>query len=171
MVDRTEFSSDAEPAGHDRPQDVRPGLDAIDHAILARLENDARIPNNALAAHVGIAPSTCLTRVRALRERGVIRGFRTDIDPVATGRPLQAMISVRLQAEARRRMREFEEYITSLPAVRDVFFIAGVDDYLLHVATADTASLRDFVMGLNALADVAGTQTSLIFDHVRARAY
>jgi DNA-binding Lrp family transcriptional regulator len=152
-----------------RPNDVRPPLDPVDRAILAELERDARIPNNALAERVGIAPSTCLTRVRALRERGVIRGFHADVDPAATGRPLQAMVSVRLQAAARRRMREFEEFVTSLPEVRDCFFLAGVDDYLLHVATADSAALRDFVVALNGREQIANTQTSLIFDHVRPR--
>ncbi|GAA4712474.1 Lrp/AsnC family transcriptional regulator [Pseudonocardia yuanmonensis] len=148
---------------------MRPPLDPVDRAILAELERDARIPNNALAERVGIAPSTCLTRVRALRERGVIRGFHADVDPAATGRPLQAMVSVRLQAAARRRMREFEEFVTSLPEVRDCFFLAGVDDYLLHVATADSAALRDFVVALNGRDQIANTQTSLIFDHVRPR--
>ena len=69
--------------------------------MLRVLAADARIPNNALAERVGIAPSTCLGRVRALRERGVIRGYHADIDPAALGRPIQAMIAVRLQSHAR----------------------------------------------------------------------
>jgi len=49
-------------------------LDEIDHAILRHLAADGRMANLALASAVGIAPSTCLGRVRALRESGVIRG-------------------------------------------------------------------------------------------------
>ncbi|MCW0216381.1 MAG: Lrp/AsnC family transcriptional regulator [Pseudonocardia sp.] len=165
----TEGSTDSQRPAAPRPQDVRAPLDEVDRAILMVLEQDARIPNNALAAKVGIAPSTCLGRVRALRERGIIRGFHADVDPAATGRPLQAMISVRLQSDARQRMREFEERVTTMPEVRDVYFLAGVDDYLLHVAVADSPSLRDLVVALNGMADVANTQTSLIFDHVRPR--
>ncbi|SDG58730.1 Lrp/AsnC family transcriptional regulator [Pseudonocardia oroxyli] len=149
------------------PNDVR--LDPVDRAILRELELDARIPNNALAERVGVAPSTCLTRVRSLRERGVIRGFHADVDPAATGRPLQAMVSVRLQAAARRRMREFEDVLTRLPEVRACWFLAGVDDYLLNVAAADSAALRDFVVALNSREEVANTQTSLIFEQVRRR--
>jgi DNA-binding Lrp family transcriptional regulator len=151
------------------PNDVRPPLDATDRAILTELERDARIPNNALAERVGVAPSTCLTRVRALRERGVIRGFHADVDPAATGRPLQAMVSVRLQAAARRRMREFEDVLVRIPGVRSCWFLAGIDDYLLHVAVADSGAIRDFVMALNSRDEVANTQTSLIFEEVRAR--
>jgi DNA-binding Lrp family transcriptional regulator len=159
------------PARHGHPHDVRdvtpPVLDRIDRQLLRHLERDARLPNNALAELVGIAPSTCLGRVRSLRARGVIRGYYADIDPASTGHPLQAMISVRLQSDARNRLGEFVSRVGALPEVRDVYFLAGADDYLLHVATADTAALRDLVVTLNAHRDVAGTQTSLIFDHIR----
>lgn len=151
-----------------QPKDVRPPeIDRIDRKLLRALEHDARLPNNALAELVGIAPSTCLGRVRALRERGVIRGYHADIDPAATGHPLQAMISVRLQSDARNHLAEFVDHVGRLPEIRDVYFLAGDDDYMLRAATADSAALRDFVMTLNTHPDVAGTRTSLIFDHVR----
>ncbi|MCD2188920.1 Lrp/AsnC family transcriptional regulator [Actinomycetospora soli] len=148
------------------PNDLRP-LDHIDRALLGHLVADARITNAALAEAVGIAASTALTRVRALRERGVVRGFHADVDPAAVGLPLQAMISVRLQSDSRDRLGEFTAFVRRLPAVRDVYFVAGADDYLLHVATAGTGALRDLVDTLNKHRDVAGTVTSLIFDHVR----
>ncbi|MBF6394161.1 winged helix-turn-helix transcriptional regulator, partial [Nocardia farcinica] len=69
-------------------------LDDVDRILLDELARDGRMTNNALAAAAGIAPSTCLGRVRSLVERGVIRGFHADIDPAALGRSLQAMISV-----------------------------------------------------------------------------
>ncbi len=132
------------------------------------LHGDARMPNSALAEAVGIAPSTCHGRVRRLHELGVIRGFYADIDPVAIGLPLQAMISVSLQANARAKIRSFIAQVRSKPQVMDVYFLAGADDFILHVAARDTEDLRSFVVeNLNADADVAGTQTSLIFEHLR----
>lgn len=143
-------------------------LDAVDRRILTALHADARLPNNALAEAVGIAPSTCHGRVRRLQELGVIRGFHADIDPVAIGLNLQAMISVSLQSGARGRIRDFIAAIRRLPQVMDVYFLAGADDFILHVAARDTEDLRSFVVeNLNADADVAGTQTSLIFEHLR----
>ena len=66
------------------PKDVRAAdLDNVDRRILSLLHADARITNNALAEAVGIAASTCHGRVRRLVDLGVIRGFYTDIDPVA----------------------------------------------------------------------------------------
>src|SRR5246127_1322477 len=143
-------------------------LDDIDRQIVREVARDARIANNALAERVGIAPSTCLGRVRSLRERGVIRGYHADVDPAALGRPLQAMIAVRLQSHARSRIRGFATGVARLPEVLNVFFLAGKDDFLLHVAAESTEDLRDFVENLSSNADVAYTETSLIFEHVRA---
>jgi DNA-binding Lrp family transcriptional regulator len=154
------------------PKDVRaPEIDDVDRRILNALHDDARISNSALAELIGIAPSTCHGRVRRLQELGVIRGFYTDVDPAAIGRPLQAMISVSLQSNARGRIRHFISEIRKLPQVIDVYFLAGADDYILHVAACDTEDLRAFVVeNLNADPDVAGTQTSLIFEHLRGGA-
>ena len=155
------------------PKSIRPSgepghLDETDHAILRELARDARLPNNMLAQRAGIAPSTCLARVRALRERGVIRGYHADIDPAALGRPLQAMVAVRLQAGARGHLRSFVAGMARQPEVLNAFFLAGKDDFLLHVAAGSSEALRDFVERLSADADVAYTETSLIFEHVRA---
>ncbi|MBX7430913.1 Lrp/AsnC family transcriptional regulator [Mycobacterium sp. Y57] len=151
------------------PKDVRPAaIDDVDRRILTALHADARMSNSALAELVRIAPSTCHGRVRRLQDLGVIRGFYADIDPAAIGLNLQAMISVSLQSNARGKIRSFIQQIRGKPQVMDVYFLAGADDFILHVAARDTEDLRSFVVeNLNADQDVAGTQTSLIFEHLR----
>jgi DNA-binding Lrp family transcriptional regulator len=144
-------------------------VDAVDRRILHALAEDARIPNNALAELAGVAPSTCLGRVRALRERGVVRGYHADIDPAALGRPIQAMVAVRLQAHARGHIPDFMAKIATLPEVLNVFFLGGANDFLVHIAATGTQNLRDFVVvNLSGNPDVALTETNLIFEHVRA---
>lgn len=152
--------------------DVRfPALDELDRRILVVLQRDGRIANNALAAEVGIAPSTCLARVRALRESGVIRGTYVDIDPAAVGLPLQALIAVRLGPAARGGIGSFMDRMRALPQVREVYFLGGADDFLLHVVAADTEMLRRFVVEeLSGHAEVALTETNLIFAHARGAA-
>jgi DNA-binding Lrp family transcriptional regulator len=151
------------------PNNLRPALDAVDRRILALLAADARMPNNALAEAVNVAPSTCLGRVRALREAGVIRGYHADVDPEALGRPIQAMIAVRLQAHARGHMTEFVAKVAQLPEVLNVFFLGGANDFLIHIAAASTDNLRHFVVvNLSGNPDVALTETNLIFEHIRA---
>ena len=142
-------------------------LDATDRAILRLLAEDARTPNNSLAAAVGIAPSTCLMRVRRLHDAGVITAHRSELSPEALGRPLQALVSVRLQAHARTALGEFTARFAGLPGVLNVFFLGGVDDFMIHVAARSADDLRDFVVeNLSASRDVAATETNLIFEHV-----
>jgi len=162
-------SSDLSRARTVSPKNVRAiDLDDTDRRILTALHSDARMSNSALAELVGIAASTCHGRVRRLQDLGVIRGFYADIDPSAIGLSLQAMISVSLQSNARGKIDSFIGNIRRRPQVMDVYFLAGADDFILHVAARDTDDLRAFVVeNLNADSDVAGTQTSLIFEHLR----
>lgn len=126
------------------------------------------MPNNALAAAVGIAPSTCLGRVRALRERGIIRGFHADIDPAAFGLGIQALVAVQLRAHTRAQIEDFRRVAPGLPGVLSVFHVAGRDDYLLHVAARSPGALRDFVLErLTTHPAVAHAETSLVFEHIR----
>ncbi len=146
-------------------------LDDVDRRILNLLLADARLPNNALADRVGIAPSTCLGRVRGLRDRGVIRGYHADVDLEALGFAIQAMIAVRLQSHARGHISEFAERVAALPEVLNVFFLAGAVDFYVHIAAVSTQDLRDFVViNLSGNPDVALTETNLIFEHIRSGA-
>lgn len=143
-------------------------LDDTDRLILRLLQDDARLPNNAIAAAAGIAASTCHARIRSLQERGIIRGYHADVDPAAVGRGLQALISIRLQAHARANLTRFEEYLAELPAVEGIFFVTGDRDFLIHVAVPDSAALRELVASnLSVRPEVAGTSTAVLFDYVR----
>ena len=146
-------------------------LDDIDRHIARELARDARIANNALAERVGIAPSTCLGRVRSLRERGVIRGYHADIDPALVGRPLQVIIAVRMQGHARSRLSAFLRHLSHLPGVLNVFLLGGAHDFFVHVAAPGPEALNDFVIEhLSSNPDVALTETNLIFQHTRSSA-
>ncbi len=142
-------------------------MDDVDRRLLVLLQADGRMSNVALAEAVGLAPSTVHARVRRLVDTGVIRGFFADVDPAAVGRTLRAMIAVSLRSEFRGRIRDFVRSVGGLDAVIDTYFLAGNDDFLLHVAAWDTDDLRRIVEYLNAREEVAGTHTSLVFDHVR----
>lgn len=151
------------------PKDVRE-LDEIDQRIVETLRSQGRLPNNALAAKVGIAASTCLTRLRSLIDRGVIAGFHAEVDPAWLGRPIEAMIAVRLRSDARAEINHFADRLAGLPEVLNVYFLAGADDFHVHVAARDTEDLRSFVVEqLSSAPEVALTETNLIFQHKRGR--
>lgn len=143
-------------------------LDSVDRVILRELSADARIPNNVLARRAGVAPSTCLGRVRALREAGVVRGFHADIDLRSLGLSVMALISISVHPRARGDMLELARHLRDLPEALNVFVLAGDRDLLLHVAVTSADELREFVathLGSNQA--FLNTQTSLVFEHVQ----
>jgi DNA-binding Lrp family transcriptional regulator len=154
------------PAAAPPPNDLRP-LDDLDLALVRELSADARITNAALAERVGVAASTCLTRVRGLLDRGVLRGFYADVDLPATGLGLRAVVAVSLQSSSRGALPDFARSVGGLPGVQHVYFLGGADDFLIDLAVEDTTALRTFVVQLSERPEVASTQTSIVFDFVR----
>jgi len=141
-------------------------LDDLDREILAILGKNGRVSNADLAAEVGLAPSTCLGRVRNLVESGVIRSFGAEIEPEALGLNLQALISVTLRAGARANLATFMKQMQEHPQVIQVFFLGGSEDFIVHVAVPDSDAVREFVLDqLSNNASVANTRTNIVFDH------
>jgi DNA-binding Lrp family transcriptional regulator len=148
------------------PNPVHKPLDPLDRDIVTELVRDGRIPNNVLAERLGIAPSTCLMRTQNLIKRGVIRGFRADVDHSRVGADLQAIVSVRVRPGARGSLLEFGNRLAHEPGVLNVYFVAGAFDFLVHVVSSDTEGLRNFVtQNLSSRPETESTQTSLVFEH------
>jgi len=143
-------------------------LDAIDTAILRELQRDARRTNRDVAAVVGVSPTTALDRTRALARRGVIRGARLEVDLPSIGRPVQAMIAVRIRPPSRDRIDAFRTWALELPETVGVFVVTGTEDFLLHIAVRDNDALYAFVIDkLTERAEVADVRTSVVYEHVR----
>lgn len=143
-------------------------LDAMDVALIQALQADGRLSNKELAARVGLAPSSCLVRVRRLRTTGVLRGCHADVAPEALGVGLQALIAVRLARHRRGDVEAFLAHTRSLPEVVGWFHVTGAADFLVHVAVGDSDHLRDLAMdGFTTRDEVAHLETSLIFEHER----
>ena len=100
-------------------------MDAVDQAILRRLQRDGRQTNRELAEALGIAPSTALERTRALRARGVITGFHAAVDLAALGRGVQALISIRIRPQSREAIETVRDNMAKLPETLGVFVVTG----------------------------------------------
>jgi DNA-binding Lrp family transcriptional regulator len=139
-------------------------LDRIDRAILAALQKNGRLSNKELAAKVDLAPSSCLERVRKLRENGVLRGFYAEVDHRAVGIGVEAMIAVRLRVHSRQVVESFEAHALSQREVLQVSHVTGASDYLIHVAVPDLEYLRNLVLtAFTERPEVAQVQTSIMF--------
>lgn len=143
-------------------------LDDVDRAILAVLSGDGRLSNKDLADRVGLAPSSCLSRVRNLVELGVIAGFHAEIDPRRVGHGIRAILRIKLREHSRTENARFAKVMTSLPQVLNLWLVAGEDDYLAEVVAASPDALSDFVLD-NVTSDpaVADTYTTLVFNRWR----
>jgi DNA-binding Lrp family transcriptional regulator len=143
-------------------------FDAVDHAILRVLQDDARTTNRDLAAAVHVSPSTSSERVRGLRETGVIRGYHADIALEALGRHVQALTAVTIRPPTRENIESFRNWASQLPELIGVFVVAGGSDFLLHVAVPDTDALYAFVIDrLTERGEVADVNTSVVYEHIR----
>jgi DNA-binding Lrp family transcriptional regulator len=143
-------------------------LDSKDVRIVRLLRKNARMSNKELAARAGLAPSSCLERVRRLRMRRVLTGYHADVDPDALGIGLQAMVAVRLARHARSDVEAFERHLGTLTQVVTIFHVAGINDYLVHVAVRDSAHLRELALSaFTEREEVDHIETQLIFAHRR----
>ncbi|MGI5176193.1 Lrp/AsnC family transcriptional regulator [Dactylosporangium sp. CA-152071] len=120
-------------------------LDAIDREILFHLGRDGRLSNVDLAGRVGLTPPPCLRRVKRLEEAGVIAGYRAVIDPAATGRGLEVLIDVEIQAQDLKTVQEFETTVAGYDEVTEFRRLFGRPDYFIRVAVADHADFEAFL--------------------------
>ncbi|ASU85968.1 Lrp/AsnC family transcriptional regulator [Nocardiopsis gilva YIM 90087] len=140
-------------------------MDELDSEIIRLLQSDARLSNRELARRLGVAPSTCLERVRTLTRRGVIRGYHAEVDMNALNRGVQALVSVQVRPLNRSVIVEFKNSVARLPEVLSVFVLAGGDDFVLHVAVQNLDLLHSFLLDrLSKRKEIAGFRTSVIFE-------
>ena len=141
-------------------------MDDVDSAIVAELQRDARQTNRDLARVVGVAPSTCLERVRLLRERGVLAGYTARVDLPALNRRVQALVTVQVRPLTRDVIDSIHDSLIVLPEVLAVFVLAGGDDFLVHVAVQDIEHLQAFLLDrLSQRREIVGFRSSVIYQH------
>jgi len=148
---------------------AKSNLDRTDFEILAALQKNARLSNKELAATVGLAPSSCLERVRRLIRSGVLRGFHADVDPAALGIEIEAMIAVRLERHSREDVDRFRAHVMGLPETVALYHLAGANDFLAHVAVRDTHHLQELVLeAFTTWPEIAHLETALVFGYTRS---
>jgi DNA-binding Lrp family transcriptional regulator len=121
-------------------------LDAIDWRILGLLQGDARISNVELARQVGLSPSPCLSRVRALEDSGYISRYVSLLDPQRVGLKVSVFIQVTLEKQIEPALDRFEAAIRERPEVMECYLMTGESDYLLRVVVPDLQALERFIL-------------------------
>jgi Lrp/AsnC family transcriptional regulator, leucine-responsive regulatory protein len=129
-----------------------PELDRIDRRILAALQADGRLTNQALSEQVALSPSACLARVRRLEQNGVIQGYHARLDPFALNVGLVLYAEVTLKGHSPEELAIFERAVIDIAAVVEASHVTGAYDYLLKVVTADMAEWTRVAEGLTSSA-------------------
>jgi len=143
-------------------------LDQVDRKILARLQRDATIQNQQLASEIGLSPSPCHRRVRALEEAGVIRGYVALLDGPSVGAGFLAYVDIRLERQAVEFSERFEKAALARAEVLECMRVTGDYDYLLKVATRDIEAFHRFLVDfLTRIKGIANTRTSIALNRVK----
>lgn len=143
-------------------------LNRTDRRILEALQEDAGLSNQALAERVGLSPSPCLRRVRALEEAGIILGRVALLDGKRLGLELTALIHIGMDRHTPERFASFEEAVAGYPEVQHCFLITGqAADYLLQVVVPDMDAYQDFLLRrITRLEGVSSVHSSFVLRRV-----
>jgi len=143
-------------------------LDSIDIRILNELQNDSSHSNVELAKRVHLSPSPCLMRVKALKDKGVIRNYVALADPKSLGLGLNVFISISLKEQSKKALAEFEQRISEHDEVMECYLMTGDSDYLIRVAVADMGALEKFILEqLTPISGIEKIRSSFALKQVR----
>ncbi|MGE0583157.1 MAG: Lrp/AsnC family transcriptional regulator [Steroidobacteraceae bacterium] len=139
-------------------------LDQYDRRILEFLQADGRLANQELADRIGLSPSPCLRRVRALEEAGIISGYRAQVDARKLGLTLMALLHISMDKHTPERFANFEKKVAALPEVLECLLVTGQEaDYQLKVVVRDMDAYQDLLLNrITRIEGVTGVHTSFV---------
>ena len=143
-------------------------IDRYDRQILQVLQEDGRISNQDLADRIGLSPSPCLRRVRALEESGLIRGYRALLDAKKLGLSLMALIHISMDRHTPDRFENFEADVGAIPEVIECLLITGQDaDYQLKAVVRDMDAYQELLLNrITRIPGVTGVHSSFVLRRV-----
>lgn len=143
-------------------------LDRYDWHILDILQQDGRISNQDLADRIGLSPSPCLRRVRALEDSGLITGYRALLDARKLNLSLMALIHISMDQHTQERFSNFEHLIGQIPEVLECLLITGQQaDYQLKVVVKDMDAYQDLLLNrITRIPGVTGVHSSFVLRRV-----
>ena len=148
--------------------DKKKEIDEIDRRILRVLQQQAEIPNNALAERVGLTPAPCLRRVQRLREQRVLRRYTVEIDPAYLGYQIAAFVEITLRQHTSEVATRFMKAIQNKRQVISCHMVAGDCDFILRVRTRDLAEYRKLIwQDLHRIDGVEKIHSNIVLDVIK----
>ena len=143
-------------------------FDRYDRQILQVLQEDGRISNQELADRIGLSPSPCLRRVRALEESGIVTGYRALLNAKSRGYTLMALIYISMDAHTPERFENFDQAVRQIPEVLECLLITGQDaDYQIKVIVKDMDAFQELLLNrITRIQGVTGVHSSFVLRRV-----
>ena len=143
-------------------------LDKFDTRILAELQRDGRLPVVELAESIGLSPTPCARRIKALEAGGLIEGYSALLNPASIGLGVQAIVQVKLTEHTDETVARFEREIGLLDEVTHCYAITGAYDFILEVYARSLESLSGVVLKkLIRIPNLRDLQSSVVLDTVK----
>jgi Lrp/AsnC family transcriptional regulator, leucine-responsive regulatory protein len=131
-------------------------LDQIGWHILRELQENARIPFAELGRRVGLSTPAVAERVRNMEDSGIIRGYRTEVDPGACGFNVLAYIRVNVAGD---KLQHFVELAKTRPEILECHRVTGAESFIVKMAVSDMNHLETTI---DSLMPYVATTTSMI---------
>lgn len=146
-------------------------LDQIDRRILSELQMQGALSNLELADRIGLSPSPCSRRVKALEEAGIIEGYRAHLNAKKLGLDLLALVHISMDRHTPERFEAFEQQVEGCEEVLECYLITGQSaDYVLKVIVRDMEDYQRFLLGtLTRIEGVTGVHSSFVMRRVLDR--
>lgn len=145
-------------------------LDNKDRDILNALQKDGSLSNAALAKAVELSPSACLSRVRNLKHRGLIRGTHAHVDADQLGFKLNVFVHIKLENQTRETLSYLEGVVKMNPRVQECFRMTGEYDYTFRLLLRDTQDLEFFLTNeLSRVTHIASIRTEVAMKCIKQR--
>lgn len=112
-------------------------IDDIDIKILNILQDNGRISNIELSSLVGISPSPCLRRLKALQDSGIIKSFNAKLDESFFGYNLIMFASITIDVSSEQQREEFESKLSEIEEIKEIYSLSLETDYLLKFLVSD----------------------------------
>jgi Lrp/AsnC family transcriptional regulator, leucine-responsive regulatory protein len=143
-------------------------LDRYDRQILDALQADGGLTNQELAERVGLSPSPCSRRVKALEEAGIITGRTTQLNQKALGLDLTVILQISMDRHTPERFENFERTVRGFPEVQHCYLVTGQEaDYQLKVVVPDMDAYQQFLLGkITRIEGVSGVHSSFVMRKV-----
>jgi Lrp/AsnC family leucine-responsive transcriptional regulator len=146
-------------------------LDRFDAKILDALQRDGRLSVVDLAELIGLSPTPCARRIKALESDGAIEGYAAVLNPARVGLAVLAIVQVKLTEHTDETVARFEREIERMDEVTKCLAMTGSYDFILEVYGKDLEALSNVVLKkLIRVPNVRDMQSSVVLQTIKRTA-